>query len=123
MPLHWTFSPPKRLVLAFCKGQVKPEEAMAFLAKVDEENARSFAKIFDVTDLESSFSDEQIVRFGELVRLRNAEQKVGPIAIVTRDERTHRQAELFIGLAPTSQPIRLFREHHDARAWIESLSS
>ena len=67
-------------------------------------------------------SDEQIVRFGELVRLRNVEETVGPIAIVTRDERTHRQAELFIGLAPTSRPIKLFREHHDARAWIDSLA-
>jgi len=119
MALAWTFSQPLRLVLIFAKGAVLPEEVLNLLAKIDAERARMYRKIFDVTELTSTFSDDQIRQLAELVRQRNAQSPIGPIAIVANAEHTYRQAELFVSFRVTNQAVAIFREHHDARRWLD----
>jgi hypothetical protein len=58
-----------------------------------------------------------------LVRARELESLVGPIAIVVGDEATYEQACLFAEVAELVRPIKVFREWHEARRWIDTAAA
>ena len=95
MPLHSAFSHGKRLVITIAKGDVLPREILDYLDRLDASGARSYGKIFDVTALEVPFSPENIQAFAALVRERELEGPVGPIAIVVGTEEALAKARLF----------------------------
>lgn len=107
--------------MAEVEGFVLPEEVMTFLAKVDERRARPWRKIFDVSGLKSTIPDERVLDLAKLIRARNAETTIGPIAVVATDPSILRQAALFIGAGATQRPIRVFRDRDEARRWLEAL--
>ena len=45
MPVQWTNSHPKRLVVAVAKGEVRPRAMVDFLARLDAAGARPYAKL------------------------------------------------------------------------------
>jgi hypothetical protein len=45
MPLRWTISHPKRLVVAVAKAEVRPRAMVDFLAALDVAGARPYAKL------------------------------------------------------------------------------
>jgi hypothetical protein len=98
---------------------VRPQSIIDLLASIDAEQARPYGKIFGVSDLLSIFTEEDVRNLANLVRRREQESHVGPIAIVATDERSFRQARLFAEVAQIVRPIQVFREWHDARRWIE----
>ncbi|WP_421999151.1 hypothetical protein [Reyranella sp.] len=120
MPLQWTVSHRLRLVVAVAKGDVRPRDLIDFLARLDDERARPYGKIFGVTDLVTVFSEDDIHNLAALVRRRESESLVGPLAIVATEDRCHRQAELFAEIGRLVRPIAVFREWHLARRWVES---
>jgi hypothetical protein len=119
MPLHYTFSHTRRLVIAVAKGAILAEEILAFLARIDAENARLYRKIFDVSELETVFADERISRLAEIVRARA--DPAGPIAVVAKDRRMLRQARLFAAAAGQTRTVEIFQEQHLARRWLDDL--
>ena len=120
MPLQWTISHPLRLVVAVAKGDVRPQDIIGFLTSIDAAQARTYGKIFGVADLLTIFTEEDVRNLASLVRTREEESEVGPIAIVASDRRSLRQAQLFAEVARIVRPIRVFREWHEARRWVES---
>ena len=122
MPLQWDISHSKRLVVAVAKGEMRPGSMIKFLAQLDAEGARPYAKLFGVDKLVATFSDESVMALANLVRDRERESAVGPIAIVTNDDATFEQACLFAEIAELVRPIRVFREWHEARRWIRSVA-
>jgi hypothetical protein len=98
---------------------VAAEEVVAFLTKVDAENAQSYRKIFDVTELQTVFADERVRRLADIVRSRAT--PAGPIAIVARDEHAMRQARVFVAAAGHARLIEVFDEQHLARKWLDAL--
>jgi hypothetical protein len=46
--------------------------------------------------------------------------KIGPLAIVATTGKSHEQARMFAALAEADRPIKIFRELHLARQWLES---
>jgi hypothetical protein len=121
MPLRWRFDDVERLVVATAEGFVLPEEMLALLAQIDARGARPWRKIFDVTELKSMFPDERVLDLAKLIRFRNAETTIGPIAIVATDATILRQAALFVGSGAIDKPIRVFRALHEAHSWMDSL--
>jgi hypothetical protein len=119
MPLQWTISHPLRLVVAVAKGDIRPESIIDFLAVIDAEYVRPYGKIFGVSDLLTIFTEEDVRNLANLVRKREQESRVGPIAVVATDRRSFRQAQLFAEVAKIVRPIQVFREWHEARRWIE----
>ena len=119
MPLHYTFSHPHRLVIAVAKGSVVAEEVIAFLAKIDAENAQDYRKIFDVTELQTVFAHERVRRLADIVRSRAT--PAGPIAIVAREEHALRQARLFVAATGHARLIEVFDEQHLARKWLDAV--
>jgi hypothetical protein len=119
MPLHSTFSHARRLVITIAKGDVLPGEVLDYLDRLDKGGARPYGKIFDVTALEVPFSVESIHAFAELVRGREREGPTGPVAIVVGSEAALAKARVFAAEASVHRPIRIFREQHEARRWLD----
>lgn len=120
MPLQWTISHPKRLVIAVAKGQLRPRAMLDFLAAIDEAGARPYGKLVFVEQFITSFSEEGVTGLANLVRQREQESITGPIALVTADDATYEQACRFADVAALVRPIKVFREWHEGRRWIDA---
>jgi hypothetical protein len=123
MPLQWTISHSRRLVIAIAKGEMRPGVVIDFLTQLDAEGARPYAKLFRIEQLVTVFTDESVLQLAGLVRDREGESIVGPIAIIVGDDATYEQACLFAEVAELVRPIKVFREWHEARRWIDFLAS
>ena len=120
MPLQWTISHRLRLVVAVAKGDVRPRDVIDFMSRLDAERARPYGKIFGVSDLITIFSEDDIHNMAALVRRRESESQVGPLAIVAAEDHAYGQAQLFAEVGSLVRPIAVFREWHLARRWIEA---
>jgi hypothetical protein len=123
MPLQWTISHPKRLVVAVAKKEVRPRGMVDFLAALDAAGARPYAKLVFLERLVTTFSEDSVVALANLVRQREHESEVGPIAIIAPDDATFEQACQFADVAELVRPIRVFREWHEGRRWIDAVAT
>ena len=119
MPIEWTISHGSRLVIAVAKGEMRPEHMRDFLQAIDREGARPYAKMIDVKGLTTSFAPEQIGAFAAIVREREVDSVVGPIAIVVGTGTVAQQARAFSERGHLVRPIRVFAELHEARRWLD----
>ena len=119
MPIEWTISHGARLVVAVAKGEMKPENLRDFLQAIDREGARPYAKMIDVKGLTTRFAPEQIGTFAAVVREREVDGAIGPIAIVVGPGPVADQARAFSERGHLVRPIRVFAELHEARRWLD----
>jgi hypothetical protein len=77
MPLRWTISHPKRLVVAVAKAEVRPRAMVDFLAALDAAGARPYGKLVLLERLVPTFSEDSVVALANLVRQREQESEVG----------------------------------------------
>src|SRR5260370_28727905 len=122
MPLHWTVSHPQRLVIDIAKGDVRAQEVENYLADVFAQGAAPYRKMFDVTQTESAFDDGMLHGFAETVRRHAAAGPIGPIAIVPASDDAFRQMRVFAEAATVARPIKIFREQHEARRWLNEFA-
>ena len=122
MPLQWTISHPKRLVVAVAKGEMRPRAMVDFLAGLDAAGARPYAKLVFLERLVTTFSEDSVGALASLVRQREQESEVEPIAIIAQDDATFEQARQFAHIAELARPIRVFREWHEGRRWIDAVA-
>jgi hypothetical protein len=123
MPVQWTISHTKRLVVAVAKGEVRPRAMVDFLAALDGAGARPYAKLMFLERLVTAFSADSVVALANLLRQREQESEVGPIAIIAQDDATFEQACQFARVAELVRPVRVFREWHEGRRWIDAISA
>ena len=121
MPIQCSISHGKRLVLAIATDKLLASDLVGFLFDLDREKAREYRKMFDITGVTSSLSDERIETFAEIIRERAQDSPSGPLAIVAGTPALARKARLFAEKAQGRRPIRVFTEQHDARHWLDSL--
>ena len=119
MPIEWTISHGARLVVAVAKGEMRPEHMRTFLQAIDEAGARPYAKMIDVKGLTTRFDAEQIGALAAVVREREVDSVVGPIAIVVGPGPLAQQARAFSERGHLVRPIRVFAELHEARRWLD----
>ncbi len=122
MPLHWTLSHPQRLVIAIAKGEVQPQEVDKYLADIFAQGGAPYRKMFDVSQTQTAFDDGVLKGFAETVRRHATAGPVGPIAIVAASDESFRQAAVFAEAATVDRPIKIFREQHDARRWLNAFA-
>jgi hypothetical protein len=119
MPIEWTISHGSRLVVAVAKGEMQPEHMRAFLQAIDEAGARPYAKMIDVKGVTTRFDPEQIGTLAAVVREREVDGAVGPIAIIVGPGPLAQQARAFSERGHLVRPIRVFAELHEARRWLD----
>lgn len=124
MPLHWTISHPTRLVVAIAKDDVRLQDIEGYLDGVVVGEALSYRKLFDVSKASLHLSDDEMMLLGARIRAyaTTASQPMGPLAIVATTTEGHGQARLFSALADAKRPIKIFRELHAARKWLDGLA-
>jgi hypothetical protein len=121
MPLSWTISHPQRLVIAVARGEVAPHEFGAYLTAMRP--VGGYRKMFVVSGVSSVFESALLKSVARAVRDHAARERLGPFAVVADDEAAYASA---LAYAETVQglerPIRIFREQHEARRWLDSFA-
>ena len=119
MPVQWTISQPHRLVIAVARDEVRLEDIENYLDGVFVAAALPFRKIFDMTHATSVPSDADMMVLGARIRAYLKVDRLGPLAIVAVADRAYQQARLFEALAEGDRPVKIFRELHQAREWLD----
>jgi hypothetical protein len=118
MPLSWTISHPQRLVIAVARGEVAPHEFGGYLEAMQA--VGSYRRMFVVSGLSTVFDTALMKSVGNAARDHASREKIGPIAIVADNEAAYGSALLYAEAAQgIDRPIRIFREQHEARRWLD----
>jgi hypothetical protein len=120
MPVHWTISHSSRLVVAVAKDDVKIEDIEQYFAGVTAEGAMAYRKIFEITANPMALSDQQLQALGQRIMLYAQHGQVGPLALVAGSDASYVQAQAFAEAAKARRPLRIFRELHTARRWLDA---
>lgn len=120
MPVHWTVSHSARLVVAVAKDDVTPADIERYFAGITADGAMAYAKIFEITHTPMALSEENLKALGERVIYYAQHGQMGPVAIVAASDESYAQAEIFAAAAQVRRPLRIFRELHAAREWLDA---
>jgi hypothetical protein len=123
MPVQWTISHSKRLVLAVARSPTGAKDIETYLHSVALAGGMPYAKIFSIVDVDSVLSSENIAALADIVRHYGLSGPIGPVAIVAPFDRGYQQARQFADGATANRPLAIFRELHEARRWIDSLAA
>ena len=119
MPVHWTISHSSRLVIAVAKDEVKVEDIEKYFAGVTADGAMAYRKIFEIGAEPMAVSDENLKTLGQRVVLYAQHGQVGAVALVAGSDASFAQAQVFANAASAGRPLRIFRELHAARHWLD----
>jgi hypothetical protein len=122
MPIHWTISHPTRLVVAVCKDVVTRPDIEAYLDDVVVKGTMPYRKIFQLHEAAAGLDDDDMMALGARIQAYAAQpEPMGPLAIVALTEEQYEYARRYATLAAAHRPIKIFRELHLARQWLDSL--
>lgn len=120
MALSWSISHPSRLVLVLARADFQSADLMRLLAAIDTAKASSYRKLIDISRLTDSMSPTVLREFAQIVRHRERERTVGPIAIVADSASVTRLANRFADAARGERLIEVFGDQAAARRWLNS---
>lgn len=120
MPVHWTISHTKRLVVAVAKDEVTVADIEKYFAGITTDGAMSYRKIFEITHTPSVLTEANLRALGERVVLYAQHGQIGPVAIVAASDESFAQAQIFAAAATARRPLAIFRELHAARHWLDA---
>ena len=121
MPVQWTISKPHRLVIAVARDELRLEDIENYLDGVVVAGAMPFRKIFDMTHATVMLGDADMMALAARIRAYMKIDTLGPLAIIAVTERAYQQARLFEVLAEGDRTVRIFRELHLAREWLDKV--
>jgi hypothetical protein len=122
MPIQWTISKPSRLVVAVCRSTLTRQDIEGYLDALVVADVLAYRKIFDMTQSEPSLSDDDMMALGARIRAYATTSGIGPLAIVASTPQSFERAHLFAALAEARRPIKIFKELHEARRWLDAES-
>jgi hypothetical protein len=119
MPLYWTIDSRERLMTAVADGDVRKDDALAYLNAMMGARACAYRRLFDGTHGEPLMSAEDIMELAVEVRRAQALVAPGPLAIVMPRERFEQFARLLGVLAVPRRPLQFFIDPKAGRAWLD----
>jgi hypothetical protein len=121
MPVTWTISAPNRLVIAVCKAPVTRKDVEAYLDAVVVAGGLPYRKIFDLGEATLEHTDADMMALGARIQAYAQQygEPMGPLAIVAGSDKAYEQARVFATLGAAKRPIKIFRELHLARRWLD----
>src|SRR5215813_12007569 len=120
MPIQWTISHPHRLVIAVCRDAVSRIDIEGYLDNVVVTDTLPYRKIFDMTNAVMELSDDDVMALGARIRAYAGMANMGPLALVASSPESYERARLFAVLADARRPLKIFKELHDARQWLDA---
>jgi hypothetical protein len=118
MPVAWSISHPSRLITVVVREEFRPADLMLLLTAIDAAKASGYRKLIDVSRLTTKVRPGVLRELARLVRQRESERYVGPIAIVAGARGVMRQANLFADEARRERLIEIFPDQQAARRWL-----
>ncbi|MBL6612580.1 MAG: hypothetical protein ISP49_11360 [Reyranella sp.] len=107
-------------MIAIAKGELRLMDIETYLDEVVTANALAYRKIFDMSQATPKLSDDDLLALGARIRAYIALGQIGPLAIVATTDESYEQAMMFATLAVADRPLRIFRELHLARQWLDA---
>ena len=123
MPVQWTISKPHRLVIAVARDELRLRDIEQYLDGVAIADVMPYRKIFDMTHATVMLNDADMMALGGRIRAYLQVGKLGPLAIVAVTDHAYQQARLFEVLAQGDRPVKIFRELHHAREWLDGFDA
>ncbi|HTR85202.1 MAG TPA: hypothetical protein VMI56_12045 [Reyranella sp.] len=124
MPVHWTISHPTRLVVAVCKNAVCRTDMETYLDGVVVGGAMPYRKIFEFKNAAQwQLDDNDMMALGARIRAYARTGPMGPLAIVAGTDEAYETAMMFATLGEADRPLKIFRELHAARQWLDKQPS
>ena len=106
-----------RLVVGIGRGVVTLAEYGKFVGDLIQQGLMHYRKIIDVTSVESSPINKEVLLAFEDRLKEYSKTRRGPRAVVARHDRNE-IAHAFKAITSRERPIEIFGAIHEARAWL-----
>jgi hypothetical protein len=123
MSVTWTISHPSRLVVAIARDEIHTSDVEGYLSALSLEGAMPYRQLFDITDVHKPLSLPDIRQITRKARAYAKAGPVGPLAIVVASDLVLNRSKVFGDVSRTHGKLGVFRELHDARAWLDTLAT
>ena len=121
MPIYVTVYHLDKMIIGKTEGEVTLADLEGYFGAIVKARALPYRKIFDTTHARMMLSDADMMSIGARIRAYMQVDKLGPLAIIAVTERAYQQARLFEVLAEGDRTVKIFRELHLAREWLDKV--
>jgi hypothetical protein len=124
MPIYVTVYHLDKMIVGKTEGEVTLADLEGYFAAITKARAVAYCKIFDATRGTSILSPEEAGVFRDLIvgLVERNRGKIGPLAVVTGDQRLNRLANICRAVtdadADANRPMKVFNDIRAARAWL-----
>ena len=118
MPLRWQILHPQKLVHIVAEGKVTLKEMEEHFDAILVADAMPYAKLFDATNAEPIYSDDDVMTMGARLSAYTATVASGPLAVVGLTDLVEETFRRFVNISPSKRPARLFKTEAEALVWL-----
>jgi hypothetical protein len=122
MPVRLHISHGDRLATMVAEGKVEAADLGALVARLAQEGAMSYGKLFDIRGVPVDLVDSGLQMHAGRLAAHGQESEIGPLALVVDEATSIDPAALAALAAASRRPCRTFDGIAAARAWLRSLS-
>jgi hypothetical protein len=122
MSITWTVSHPLRLVIATGKGEVTATDILFYVDEIGKAGAISYRKLLDLTGVAIAMPQADVRSIGTRFASRAGDAQLGPSAVVVGSDAFVKLAKVFDAAAQLNRPLRIFRDRHTAREWLDEVA-
>ena len=123
MPLRWQVHHAEKLVHVIAEGRVTIKEMEDHFDALVVAGALSYCKLFDASQAEPIYSDDDVMAMGARLSAYTAHFKSGPLAVVGLSDTVETTFQRFINISPSRRPARLFKTEAEARTWLAQVAN
>jgi len=119
MALNWKINDDKRLIEVDADDDVTRAEVERLLQDIGRVEVAGYRKLFDARQADTKMDAEDLLAVGGMFRDQHRQGgPLGPVAIITQDEKFERFSRLLGIRASGNRPLLVFRQAGRARRWL-----
>jgi hypothetical protein len=123
MPIRWTISHEKRLVVSIADGVVCLKDVEAYFDAIAVADALPYAKLFDATTMDPRLTNEDVMALGARMSAYVAVWPGGPAAYVATSPVAREFIGRFLNLTRAERAVKIFQTLDEARQWLDTRPS
>lgn len=120
MPLTFQIDHQERFVTLKTQGRVALKDVEEYLDALMVQDAMSYPKLIDATDVEYAFSDDDLMVLGARVSAYAAVDPRGPLCFVAVTPEAIDHLRRFTNLGGAKRPANIVATVDDARRWLRA---
>lgn len=120
MPIEYTIDHEKRLVHARVLGVISIRDIEDFSDAVAARNALTYRKLFDGSEGDGTYSDEDVMTLAARAAAYASLVKRGPLALVPKPGVGAELAKRYVNIGKFTGEARIFASAEEALKWLET---